>query len=214
MPGMKPLALIAITLAASQGALANVSKAARVAPAGDPGAWVTPEDYPAIDQRNEVEGVTGVRLEVDGEGRVSNCAITQSSGSETLDAASCTLLQQRARFTPARDRLGQPITDFYSTRINWRLPAQEPQPLKNFPKRLQLQVDVDETGAATACTVVANEGNTTDMGPMGGIVDPCAPVMRSKKHTPFLDANGEPVAVRVESLMEMRVTPIGAAKAQ
>ncbi|MFB0875362.1 energy transducer TonB [Sphingobium sp. sgz301303] len=211
---MKPLALIAITLAASQGALANVSKAARATPTGNPGYWITPEDYPAVDLRNDAEGVTGVKLEVDIEGRVSNCIVTQGSGSETLDAASCTLLQQRARFTPGLDRLGQPIADSYTTRIKWQIPAQEPQPLKNFPKRLQLRVDVDETGAATACTVVSNEGNSMDMGPMGGIVDPCAAVMRSKKHTPFLDANGEPVAVRVESLMEMRVTPIGAAKAQ
>lgn len=215
MPGMRGLVVVAGMIAVmGQGALANVSKAARATPTGNPGFWITPEDYPAPDLRKEAEGVTGVRLDVNTDGIVSNCTVTQSSGSETLDAATCTLLQERARFTPARDRTGQAMADNYTTRVKWQIPEADPEQVKDFPKRLQLRFDINEAGETTACTVLANEGNATVVKDTGETVDPCATMMKSKKRPVFLDANGNPVAVRVESLMEMRVTPIGAANAQ
>lgn len=214
MPGIKGLLLVAMAAAMmGQDALANVSKAAIATPTGNPGYWITPEDYPAPDLRKEAEGVTGVRLDVNTDGIVSNCTVTQSSGSETLDAATCTLIQERARFTPARDRTGQPIADNYTTRVKWQIPEADPEQIKEYPKRLQLRFDINEAGETTACTVLANEGNATVVKETGETVDPCATMMKSKKRPVFLDVNGEPVAVRVESLMEMRVTSIGAAKA-
>ena len=66
--------------------------------------------------------MTGFRLTVGTDGRVSECSVTSSSGSSTLDAATCKLITRRARFTPAKDADGNPVTDTYSNRIRWQIP--------------------------------------------------------------------------------------------
>ncbi len=80
-------------------------------------------DYPAGAQRNEEQGTTSVRLSIGTDGRVTDCSVTGSSGSSTLDAATCNILRRRARFTPARDSSGNPTTDTTTTRIRWVLPS-------------------------------------------------------------------------------------------
>jgi TonB family protein len=82
---------------------------------------ISNEDYPASALRAEEQGVTGFRLEVGANGRVTACTITSSSGSAALDAATCRLLTARARFTPARDSSGAPTTDTVSARYVWRI---------------------------------------------------------------------------------------------
>ncbi|MGQ0559962.1 MAG: TonB family protein [Sphingosinicella sp.] len=83
--------------------------------------YVSNDDYPASAIRNEESGTTGFRLTVGPAGRVTNCVITSSSGSASLDSTTCRLMRSRARFTPARDQFGQPTTDSVSNRITWRL---------------------------------------------------------------------------------------------
>ncbi|HYD36402.1 MAG TPA: energy transducer TonB, partial [Allosphingosinicella sp.] len=55
-------------------------------------------------------------------GRVTDCTVTASSGSAALDSATCRLMKQRARFTPARDSDGHPTSDSVSNAIRWVLP--------------------------------------------------------------------------------------------
>jgi protein TonB len=86
------------------------------------------DDYPAAAVRAREEGNVGFRLEIDKIGRVTACAIIVSSGSATLDSATCGLLVRRARFTPALDYKGKPTADRMTGRILWRLPAPEPPP--------------------------------------------------------------------------------------
>jgi len=81
------------------------------------------DDYPSQALRNEEQGTTGVRLTVGTDGRVSDCQVTSSSGSSSLDATTCSILKRRARYTPAKDQSGQPITGTDSARIRWQLPA-------------------------------------------------------------------------------------------
>jgi protein TonB len=47
--------------------------------------------------------------------------VSSSSGSRSLDNATCRILRSRARFTPAKGSNGQPMADTYSQRITWRL---------------------------------------------------------------------------------------------
>jgi len=82
------------------------------------------DDYPQAAIRNEEQGTTAVRLAIGTDGRVSDCSITQSSGSASLDNATCSVFRRRARFTPARDQAGNPIGDSYSQRVKWVLPAE------------------------------------------------------------------------------------------
>jgi protein TonB len=85
--------------------------------------YFSDDDYPQDAIRNEQQGTTGFRLDVGPDGRVTNCTITSSSGSSSLDSTTCRLLRSRARFTPATDSSGAKTTDSVSGRIAWRLPA-------------------------------------------------------------------------------------------
>jgi protein TonB len=88
---------------------------------GNLAALVSDADYPASALRAEEEGTTGFRLEVGANGRVTNCTVTQSSGSTALDNATCRIMRSRARFTPARDSTGASTADSVNSRITWRI---------------------------------------------------------------------------------------------
>ncbi len=79
------------------------------------------DDYPASALDSEEQGTVGVQLAIGTNGRVTGCNVTSSSGSRTLDTATCRILRSRARFTPATDSSGNPTTGSYSQRITWRL---------------------------------------------------------------------------------------------
>jgi protein TonB len=80
------------------------------------------DDYPASAQANGEEGTVQAKLTVSTSGRVSGCEIIRSSGHKSLDDATCSILQRRARFTPARAADGQPIAStVVSPPIVWRL---------------------------------------------------------------------------------------------
>lgn len=85
--------------------------------------YVSDEDYPSDAANREESGTTGFRLDVGPDGRVSNCTITSSSGSKSLDATTCRLMKSRARFTPATNSSGAKVADTYPGRIRWVLPA-------------------------------------------------------------------------------------------
>ena len=98
------------------------AKAQKASPKGNPGGWATDADYPSSAVRAEESGTTGFRLEVGPDGRATSCSVTSSSGSSTLDEATCRLVQRRARFTPAKDTTGAAVSDTYASRIKWVLP--------------------------------------------------------------------------------------------
>ncbi|MCW3837865.1 energy transducer TonB [Sphingomonas canadensis] len=90
-------------------------------PAGSPGGWVTNDDYPAAARRADIEGIVGFTLSIGPDGRVSGCRVDSSSGHQVLDDATCALLTERARFHPARDSNGQPVTGHWDSRFRWML---------------------------------------------------------------------------------------------
>lgn len=98
------------------------AKPVAVKPRGNPGEWVTNEDYPDAALRAEEQGRTGLRIEVGPDGRPTGCTVTASSGSASLDAAACKLLMRRARFTPGKDANGDPVGGAYANSFNWRIP--------------------------------------------------------------------------------------------
>lgn len=98
----------------------RVSQAAKAK--GNLPALFSTDDYPPSAIRSEEQGTTAVRLSIGADGRVSDCSVTSSSGSSSLDNATCSILRRRARFTPAKDQNGQPTSDSTSTRIKWVLP--------------------------------------------------------------------------------------------
>ncbi len=91
-------------------------------PKGNPGNWATTNDYPTRALREERAGVTGFRVSVGADGRVTSCNITNSSGSPDLDEATCSNVSRRARFNPATDGEGQPTSGSYIGRVRWVIP--------------------------------------------------------------------------------------------
>lgn len=91
-------------------------------PKGNPGNWATTNDYPTRALREEREGTTSFRVTVGPDGRVTSCEITGSSGSDDLDAATCSNVTRRARFNPATDGDGNPTSGSYSNRVRWVIP--------------------------------------------------------------------------------------------
>ena len=99
----------------------RISQAAKST--GNLNALFSTDDYPQSALRNGDQGTTAVSLTVGANGRVTGCNVTSSSGSGSLDSTTCSVLTRRARFTPAKDQNGQPISDTQSARIKWVVPA-------------------------------------------------------------------------------------------
>lgn len=98
------------------------SKASGAQPRGNPGSWATPNDYPARALREERAGTTRFRVTIGPDGRVTDCQVTGSSGHADLDEATCKNVTRRARFKPALDSAGNPISDTYSNAVRWEIP--------------------------------------------------------------------------------------------
>lgn len=83
---------------------------------------ISQDDYPPASLRAEEEGTTSVAIEVNAQGRVSSCTVTQSSGHPRLDEQTCTLVTRRARYDPAKDTTGASIASKASFRFKWVIP--------------------------------------------------------------------------------------------
>lgn len=99
-----------------------VSQAVRATPRGNFQNLMSTDDYPSSSLRNNEEGTVGYRLDVGADGKVTACAVTQSSGHPLLDDTSCRLLQRRARFNIGKDAAGNATTSVYNGRFTWKIP--------------------------------------------------------------------------------------------
>lgn len=88
-----------------------------------PGLFST-DDYPQDAIRNEQQGTTRVSLTIGTDGRVTACNVTSSSGSSSLDNATCRIIRSRARYTPAKDQNGNNIAGTDAASIRWVLPEE------------------------------------------------------------------------------------------
>lgn len=87
---------------------------------GNQVSWFTSHDMPRA-YTPPADGITVfIVLYVGANGAVTDCNVEQSSGDTWMDNQICTILSRRARFEPATDRAGQPISSSYPKRINLR----------------------------------------------------------------------------------------------
>jgi protein TonB len=93
--------------------LAQAATAAPPPPAQVPIFSTVAPPQEAID--NRWNGNVKADLTVSAEGRVTACKIVQSSGHRVLDDFTCNVLVMRARFTPAKDKDGNPVESHYLT---------------------------------------------------------------------------------------------------
>ena len=86
-------------------------------------AWASAADYPTTDLRLGHQGTTAYLLAVSASGGVTDCTVAKSSGWPDLDAVTCRLARQRARFSPALDDGGNAVAGSYSGSVTWRIPV-------------------------------------------------------------------------------------------
>ncbi|HEY0311535.1 MAG TPA: TonB family protein [Allosphingosinicella sp.] len=80
-------------------------------------------DYPWQAIREQDGGNARVTLLIDEEGKVRDCLLEETSGNASLDAMTCIVLRQRAKFHPARDVGGKAMKSVVSQGISWRVSA-------------------------------------------------------------------------------------------
>jgi TonB family protein len=73
-------------------------------------------EYPKNSLANNEQGTVHYRVKIDHRGRPSQCEVTQSSGFERLDLATCDLLMSRARFSRSQGR-----RSVYDGKVVWRI---------------------------------------------------------------------------------------------
>lgn len=91
-------------------------------PRNNPGQWLTNSDYRPAWIRRELTGLATFRLEIAANGKVTDCAVTGSTGHGELDAATCKLVMRRARFEPARGSNGEAVAASYTGSVLWQVP--------------------------------------------------------------------------------------------
>jgi TonB family protein len=161
-------------------------------PTGNPGAWISTNDYPAAALRAEMQGTTTFRVDVSSSGLVTHCSILVSSGSRDLDSATCVNVSRRARFSPARDEHGNAIAGSYTNRVRWVLPEDTGESdwgtLSQHPVSglsvISFVVGID--GYASECRVVSGPDPTQFM----TMELPCA---SNAVFPVYTDASGKPV---------------------
>ncbi|RDC59248.1 hypothetical protein HME9302_00435 [Alteripontixanthobacter maritimus] len=79
-------------------------------------------NYPAAALLAEEQGVVRMQVDLGIGGRVTECRVTGSSGSATLDRAACAGMLRFARFEPARNEQGAPVVYSLGQSIRYVLP--------------------------------------------------------------------------------------------
>ena len=169
-------------------------------PTGNPGLWVTTNDYPSEALREEREGLVGFSLTIGADGRVSACKVTSSSGHDDLDAAACSLITQRARFDPARNAKGIAKTGQYANRVRWQIPTKGQNVARNFPIPKAGQVNmsfvVDENGKPSKCEMSAAATNAEARTPCDAGVT----------FQPYYNDRGERIRIKVQTSQTVNIT--------
>ncbi|MBB5713147.1 energy transducer TonB [Sphingomonas xinjiangensis] len=114
------MALIFAVLPLDQAAAPDLMKAA-TPPVLAESSFMVDDDYPAEALRLKQEGSTRVLVPVNKKGKVLGCQVLESSGSPSLDKATCSIFS-KLRYKPARDAEGHTVQGDFIRKMNWTLP--------------------------------------------------------------------------------------------
>lgn len=87
---------------------------------GDLRRLLSADDYPWDALRMGEGGSVKIGLLVDEQGKVADCSVIETSGVAILDAQSCAVVRERAKFTPAVGKDGKPAKDAFVQKIVWQ----------------------------------------------------------------------------------------------
>jgi TonB family protein len=155
------IAAVAALAVSARGA--ETAKAKNTVPVS-PETWIDADDYPPLALRAELQGTTGIELDVGADGQIKGCHVTLSSGHDVLDRATCRILIERAAFIPARDANDNAIESHFRRRVVWRLPENDATPLVDSGRRDSFTLYED--GSISDCTHETEgpaQGDATDL---------------------------------------------------
>lgn len=92
----------------------------RAAAHGRAGNRFDDSDYPDSSRRAGDEGRTSVRYTIGSDGRARDCFVTSSSGHPRLDRETCSIIERRFRFDPAREG-NRPVDEQRTQTVVWAL---------------------------------------------------------------------------------------------
>lgn len=156
----------------------------------DPNSWMAGTAYPADARARHEQGKVGFTVEVDQTGRVTNCRITTSSGSKSLDSATCATVSAKARFTPAHDASGKNVAGHFSSTSNWALGGAGAKQIDLTKGGVRvpvaaIEVALDSEGKVTGCKALKTaRANAT----------PCKEFPNGRQLTAPLRKAGKPVS--------------------
>ena len=222
--GLVVLSLVSPASAGAQSAAINppaassngvVPHATGPIPLSRPGGWASDADYPPAALQRKATGISGFKLTISVLGVPARCEITRSSGDPDLDAATCALMMNRARFKPATDRSGLAIVSTFVSSVRWQSPlitsAPGPvQPPASFaltpptPGHLVESYDIRADGTLTDCTVVVSGAMTDNP----AYKNPEALCLRFVHYKPVLDASGKPVRTHFVIDLTVKAAPV------
>jgi TonB family protein len=84
--------------------------------------FVRDGDYPAQALDENLSGTVKFAVLINEKGRVADCTIVETSGVAALDAQTCAIMMERAKFEPAMGPDGKPAKDAAVSRIRWVMP--------------------------------------------------------------------------------------------
>jgi hypothetical protein len=100
----------------------HASLSRRVTPIGNPGQWITSNDYPQTMLVAGQRAIVDFRVLVGQDGKPTVCLIQATTTPKEFDDAVCKSLMHRARFLPALDSDGAPTASFWSNRVVFVMP--------------------------------------------------------------------------------------------
>lgn len=83
--------------------------------------YFSDSDYPDQSVRQSDSGRSVVAMMVDETGALKDCLVQETSGIAALDAMTCLVLQERAKFRPALDSAGKPVRSVLMQSVVWRM---------------------------------------------------------------------------------------------
>lgn len=99
---------------------------------GTPAQWLSGEirdhDYPHYAFVERKAGTVHLRFTIGVDGRVSDCAVTKSSGVDELDEVTCKLIVKRFRYRPARNARGEPVPTVITGAHVWEIATPPAEP--------------------------------------------------------------------------------------
>jgi hypothetical protein len=87
--------------------------------------YFSSDDYPAEAANLSQGGRSVVMMMIDEAGKLKDCLVEETSGIATLDAMTCIVLRERARFRPAADSAGRPVRSVLTQSVVWRIYEEE-----------------------------------------------------------------------------------------